>query len=121
MKSARGTDNPEMLVPSDTKLSLQLLSPISTATNKKGDKFSCKVLTPAEYAGAIAEGHIRDLKHSGKADKESKIDLAFEKITLPDGRSSDFSATVSKYSMLLPPAIRDALTTREQSIANQRL
>jgi len=94
MKSARGTDNPEMLVPPDTKLSLQLLSPISTATNKKGDKFSCKVLTPAEYAGAIAEGHIRDLKHSGKADKESKIDLAFEKITLPDGRSSDFSATV---------------------------
>jgi hypothetical protein len=91
---ARASDNPEMLVPPDTKLSLQLLSPISTATNKKGDKFSCKVLTPAEFADAIAEGHIRNLKHSGKADKESKIDLAFEKITLPDGRSADFSATV---------------------------
>jgi hypothetical protein len=89
-----GYDNPQMLVPPDTKLSLQLLSPISTATNQKGDKFSCKVLTPAEYAGSIAEGHIRSLKRSGKANKESKLDLAFEKITLPDGRSSDFSATV---------------------------
>lgn len=91
---ARATDNPEMLVPPDTKLSLQLLSPISTATNQKGDKFSCRVLTPAEYEGAIAEGHIRSLKRSGKANKESKIDLAFEKITLSDGRTSDFSATV---------------------------
>ncbi len=91
---ARANDNPEMLVPPDTKLSLQLLSPISTATNQKGDKFSCKVLTPAEYAGAIAEGHIQSLKRSGKANKDSKIDLAFEKITLSDGRSSDFSATV---------------------------
>jgi hypothetical protein len=91
---ARATDNPEMLVPPDTKLSLQLLSPISTASNEKGDKFSCKVLTPAEYAGAIAEGHIRNLKRSGKANKESKIDLAFDRVTLADGRSSDFSATV---------------------------
>lgn len=93
-KLACATDNLEMLVPADTKLSLQLLSPISTATNKKGDKFSCKVLTPAEYAGAIAEGYIRNLKHSGKANKESKVDLAFERITLPDGRTSDFRATV---------------------------
>jgi len=93
-KLAWATVNLEMLVPADTKLSMQLMSPISTATNKKGDKFNCKVLTPAEYAGAIAEGYIRNLKHSGKANKESKIDLAFERIVLPDGRTSDFSATV---------------------------
>lgn len=93
-RSAGANDNPEMLVPPNTKLSLQLLSPISTATNKKGDKFSCKVLAPADYLGAIAEGHIRDLKRSGKANKESKIDLAFERITLADSRSADFNATV---------------------------
>jgi len=87
-------DGPELPIPSGTKLSLQLLSPISTASSKKGDKFSCKVLTPAEYAGAIAEGYIRDLKRSGKANKESRIDLAFKTLTMPDGRESELSATV---------------------------
>lgn len=84
----------ELPVQPNTKLSLELLSPISTATSKKDDKFSCKILTPAEYAGAIAEGHIRSIKRSGKADKESKVDLAFDRITLPNGRSEEFGATV---------------------------
>jgi len=81
-------------VPPNTKLSLELLSPISTATSKKDDRFSCMVLTPAEYAGAIAEGHIRSLKRSGKANKESKIDLAFDRLTLSNGRADNLSATV---------------------------
>ncbi|HWP54015.1 MAG TPA: hypothetical protein VN476_07745 [Pyrinomonadaceae bacterium] len=87
-------DGQELPVPTDYKLSLELLSPLSTATSKKGDKFSCKVLTPVEYAGAVADGYIRNVKRSGKANKDSKIDLAFEKITLPDGRSANFDATV---------------------------
>jgi hypothetical protein len=91
---AGGADSAELPVPADQKLSLELLSPISTATGRKGDKFSCKVLTPIDYAGAIAEGHIRNVKRSGKANKDSKIDLAFDKITLPDGRSADFDASV---------------------------
>jgi hypothetical protein len=78
----------------DTKMSLQLLSPINTSTSKKGDKFSCKVVAPVEYSGAIVEGHIRDLKRSGKVDKESKIDLAFDSITAADGRSAKYSAIV---------------------------
>jgi outer membrane lipoprotein SlyB len=91
---AHGFDQSELLIPANTKLSLQLLSPVSTATSKKGDKFSCKILTPAEFAGAVVEGHVRSVKRSGKADKESKIDLAFDRVTLIDGRAANFSATV---------------------------
>jgi len=91
---SRAPDGADLPVPVNTKFSLQLLSTISTATSKKGDKFSCKVLTPAEYEGAIVEGHVRNLKRSGRADKDSKIDLAFDKITLPDARVEEFSATV---------------------------
>jgi hypothetical protein len=87
-------DDAEPVVPAKTKMSLQLLSPISTATSQKGDKFSCKVLTPAEYAGVIVEGHVRSVKRSGKADKESKIDLAFDRIIMADGSTATFSATV---------------------------
>jgi outer membrane lipoprotein SlyB len=75
-------------------VSLQLLSPVSTTSSKKGDKFNCKILTPAEFAGAVVEGHVRSVKRSGKADKDSKIDLAFDRVTLTDGRTANFSATV---------------------------
>ena len=90
----QGTDDGEPVIPAKTKMSLQLLSPISTATSHKGDKFSCKVLTPAEFAGAIVEGHVRSVKRSGKADKESKIDLGFDRITMADGSTATLSATV---------------------------
>ena len=41
-----GSTQAELLMPADTKVSIELLSPISTASGKKGDKFSCKILTP---------------------------------------------------------------------------
>lgn len=91
---ARSANDGEQLIPPQIKLSLQLLSPISTATSQKGDKFTCKVLTPAEFAGAIVEGHVRSVKRSGKADKESKIDLAFDRVTMLDGSTATFNATV---------------------------
>ena len=84
----------EQLIPPDTKVSIELLSPLSTQTGRKGDKFTCKLITPAEFAGAIVEGHIRDVKRSGKANKESKIDLAFDRIVTMDGKIADFNATV---------------------------
>ena len=92
--STFASEKPELLIPANTKVSIELLSPISTATGKKGDKFTCKVLTPAEYSGAIVEGHIRSVKRSGKANKDSKIDLGFDRIVLVDGRLADFNATV---------------------------
>jgi outer membrane lipoprotein SlyB len=91
---ANGVTQSEFLIAPKTKVSLQLLSPVSTATSKQGDKFSCKILTPIEFAGAVVEGHVRSVKRSGKADKESKIDLAFDLVTLTDGRTANFSATV---------------------------
>src|ERR1043165_7079412 len=89
-----GFNQSEVLIPANTKVSLQLLSPISTGASTKGDKFSCKVLTPMEFAGAVVEGHVRSVKRSGKADKESKLDLAFDTVTLTDGRTGNFSGTV---------------------------
>ncbi len=107
--SVARADGP-VLIDAKTKVSLQLLSPISTATSKKGDKFTCKVLTPAEFAGAIVEGHVRSVKRSGKADKESKIDLAFDRVTLADGRMANFSATVTE--------VFDVVSAKDQGLAD---
>jgi len=91
---ARSAADGERLIPPNTQLSLQLLSPISTATSQKDDKFTCKILTPAEYAGGIVEGHVRSVKRSGRADKDSKLDLAFDRVTMVDGSTATFNATV---------------------------
>lgn len=89
-----GSTQLETLIPANTRVSVELLSPIRTQTAQQGDKFSCKVLTPAEFAGAVIEGHIRSVKRSGKANKDSKLDLAFDRIVTTEGRIGDFNATV---------------------------
>lgn len=87
-------DADEVLLSKDETFALELLSPISTKTNKKNDKFECKVLSPVQYAGAIISGHLRKVKNSGKANGKSELDMAFDTITLTDGRIGDFNAQV---------------------------
>lgn len=84
----------EVLVPKDVKLAVEILSPLSTKTNQKGDKFSCRVLAPAEYSNSLVTGHIRKAKSSGKAKGKSEMDLGFDTITFPDGRVGTFNAQV---------------------------
>ncbi|MEO0248000.1 MAG: hypothetical protein ABIN58_00370 [candidate division WOR-3 bacterium] len=83
-------------IPGDTQFRLELLSPISTASNKKGDQFTCRVLEPSEYANAIVIGHIAKIKRSGNVKGKSEIALAFDSITLPDGHSGRFYAQITE-------------------------
>ena len=86
----------EVLVPANTIFALELLSPISTKTNQKGDKFDCKVLSPVQYAGDIVSGHISKVKNAGKANGKSSIELSFDTIALSDGRVGSFNAQVQE-------------------------
>ena len=90
------SDSDEVLVPKDTTFALELLSPVSTQSNKKDDKFECKVLSPVQYAGAVVSGHLRKVKNAGKANGKSEIDMAFDTITLADGRVAGFNAQVKE-------------------------
>lgn len=75
-------------------LKLELLSPISTETNRQGDTFNCKVLEPAELVDSLVTGHIAKLKRSGKTKGKSEIDLRFDTITMRDGTTRSFNADV---------------------------
>ena len=86
----------EVVIPKDLTFALELLSPLSTETNKKDDKFDCKVLSPVEYAGATVSGHLRKVKRSGKGNGKSEMDLSFDTITLADGRTGNFNAQVKE-------------------------
>lgn len=80
-------------LPKDSVFVLELLSPITSDRNKKGDEFNCRVLEPFEAAGAIVTGHIGNIKGSGKANKKSEIALAFDSIVMGE-RSGVFDAQV---------------------------
>lgn len=86
----------EVVIPKDLTFALELLSPISTETNKKDDKFECKILSPVEYASATVSGHLRKVKRAGKGKGKSEIDLSFDTITLADGRTGRFNAQVKE-------------------------
>lgn len=93
-KGALGRAQGGISVPSEATFRLQLLSPISTASNQKGDKFNCKVLAPQEFREATVEGRITKLKSGGRAGKTSEIGLAFSTITMADGRAGKFDGQV---------------------------
>src|SRR5918911_2899744 len=81
-------------IPGEALFKLELLSPINTATNKKGDSFDCRVLEPKEFAGAIVSGQVARLKRSGKIEGQSELALTFGLITFPDGAKAQFGAQV---------------------------
>lgn len=81
-------------VPNQSAFRLELLAPISTATNKKGDKFNCRVLDPKEFQDATVAGIIVRIKSGGSAGKTSEIAVVFESITLVDGRTARFDGQV---------------------------
>jgi outer membrane lipoprotein SlyB len=83
-------------IPNDTEIRLKLTSPIDTRTNHIGDKFTAEVISPAAYERATVNGHISALEHSGRVSGKTTVSLAFDSITLQDGRSARLDAQLIK-------------------------
>jgi outer membrane lipoprotein SlyB len=86
----------QIVVPDGIEMKIRLSSQISTKTNREGDRFMAVVLDPSDYADAVVEGHIAKLNQSGKATGKTELALAFDSITLRDGRTGRFAAQVEK-------------------------
>jgi hypothetical protein len=64
---------------------VNLTAPISTKDSKPGDTFTAVVLEPAEFQGAIVEGHVRSVEPAKNMEApKSKINFAFETMTVGD-------------------------------------
>jgi hypothetical protein len=87
---------PPLDIPSGTQLNLRLTSQIDSKRNRVGDRFTSEVTTPGPYEGAVVAGHIQKLNQSGKVSGRTEMALAFDSITLRDGRSADLSASLDK-------------------------
>ena len=83
-----------LVIARDTIMRIELLNHISTDASHKGDHFEARVLEPKEYEGATIEGSVTQVKRPGKVSGTAQLQLTFDEIRMPDGRSAKMNAQV---------------------------
>ncbi|HEX3101621.1 MAG TPA: hypothetical protein VHQ01_07515, partial [Pyrinomonadaceae bacterium] len=83
---------PTIIIPRETELIIELQEDISTEHSRAGDKFTAKVVSPSEMAGATIEGRISKIVQPGRIKRQSEMLLSFDRVILADGRWSNFNA-----------------------------
>ena len=68
-----------------------LESGVSTQTVREGDRFTVTVRQPAQYEGAVIEGHVSNVQRSGRLTGRSQMTLNFDTIRLRNGGSYRFA------------------------------
>ena len=61
----------------ETEIRVRLTSSLSSRYNRKGDKISALVLSPAAFQGDMVEGVVKQAKSSGKVNKTSTLNFGF--------------------------------------------
>lgn len=85
-----------IIIPRDTELILELQESMTTANAKEGDRFTAKIVSPTEIAGAMIEGHVAKVTKPGRIKRRSEIQLSFNRIILTQDRWSNFDAILTE-------------------------
>lgn len=83
-----------VLIPRDAILLVELESGLSTDASQRGDRFQARVIEPREFSGATIDGRVTRVKRPGKVKGTAELQLAFEAIHMPDGRTAGFNGDV---------------------------
>ena len=86
------SDDPVIIIPRDTELILELDEAIDTDRNREGDKFTARVISPVEIAGARVEGHIDKVTKPGHLKRRSELLLSFDRLVVSERRWTNFDA-----------------------------
>jgi hypothetical protein len=92
----------QLSIPRNTILGLELLTPLSTDVSQRGDHFQARVTEPSEYAGAIVEGRVSEVKRPGKVKGVAQLQLSFEQIRLSDNRVASLHAELIEVVQMTP-------------------
>ena len=84
------------LVPVGSNLKVRLEDTLSSKESRAGDKFTATVLDPVRFNEATVRGHIRSIVKSGKIKGRTTMNLAFDSITLADGRTGTLHGYVTR-------------------------
>lgn len=80
----------------NTKVTAVLYNPISTESSQSGDRFQLEVREPEAYRGAVINGRITGLEHSGRVSGSASIAFAFENMRVRSGQTYEFSGIVNE-------------------------
>lgn len=90
-----GTTSGNFVIPDGTQLVAVLNESLSTTRASEGQTFTMTVRDPRQYDGATIEGHVTNVKRSGRATGRSEMTLNFDTIRLRDGGAYRFAGVVS--------------------------
>lgn len=90
------SSNAIIVIPRETELILELQQDLSTEQNREGDKFTARIVSPSEIAGATVEGRISKILKPGRIKRRSEMTLSFDRIILSDQRWSNFGADLTE-------------------------
>lgn len=85
-----------VLVPIGTNLKVRLNDTLSSKESRAGDKFTATAIDPVRFNEGTVHGHIRSIVKSGKIQGRTTMNLSFDSISLPDGRSGVMHGYVTR-------------------------
>ncbi|MBV8858506.1 MAG: hypothetical protein JOZ02_16350 [Acidobacteria bacterium] len=83
----------EFIVPDGQMLTARLDTDLSTRTVQTGDRFTMTVTAPAQFDGAVIEGHVASANRSGRVTGRSDMSLNFDTIRY-QGRTYQFAGFI---------------------------
>ncbi|MDI1241058.1 MAG: hypothetical protein PSX80_03955 [bacterium] len=90
------TDDPVIIIPRDTEIILELDEAMDTERNREGDKFTARVVSPVEIAGARIEGHVDKVVKPGRIKRRSEMLLSFDRLVVTERRWTNFDAILTE-------------------------
>jgi len=83
-----------------------LESGLSTQTVREGDHFTITVRQPAQYEGAVIEGHVSNVQRSGRLTGRSQMTLNFDTVRLRNGESYRFAGILESVRTIQGDTVR---------------
>ena len=90
------TDDPMIIIPRDTEIIIELDEAMDTERNREGDKFTAKIISPVEIAGARVEGRVDKVIKPGRIKRRSELLLSFDRLVVSERRWTNFNAILTE-------------------------
>ena len=94
--------NPQPVIPTGTKIDVQMISALSSSANRSGDLFTAQVQDPIFIggeqvvpAGSTLRGHVTFVKPPGRVKGKAEMRLVADGITLKDGHEYAFAGQLT--------------------------
>jgi hypothetical protein len=102
-----------LTIPTQTEVSVQLLSGIHTEVSHVGDAIRAQLVQPIYVDGRVAlpqgsllDGRITQIRAAGRLRRPAELSLRFERVTLPDGQDQPIAAALTALEAPAPPRVR---------------